>query len=101
MKRDMDVIRRILMRVEQAEEPTESLSECPADVFAYHAMLLFDGRLAEGDFAKGPNLLPVNAVIFHLTWKGHEFLDSARSETIWNTAKQKVLKPGASWSFSL
>ena len=36
-----------------------------------------------------------------MTWQGHEFLDSARSDSVWHTAKEKMLKPGISWTFGL
>jgi hypothetical protein len=42
------------------------------------------------------------AVELHrLTWEGHEFLDATRDSKVWKLAKEKVLKPGASWTFSL
>ncbi len=35
----------------------------------------------------------VEAVIVHrLTWDGHEFLDAARNDTIWQEAKELFLK---------
>jgi hypothetical protein len=36
-----------------------------------------------------------------MTWAGHDFLDAARDVSIWNKAKEHVLKPGFSWSFSI
>ncbi|MGO8839441.1 MAG: DUF2513 domain-containing protein [Limisphaerales bacterium] len=36
-----------------------------------------------------------------LTWAGHDFLDAARNDTIWNKAKDEFLKPGISWTFSI
>ena len=35
-----------------------------------------------------------------LSWEGHEVLDAIRNETVWNHTKEKVLKPGASWTIS-
>jgi hypothetical protein len=37
----------------------------------------------------------------HMTWAGHDFLDAARDETLWNKAKVKFVKPGASFTFEL
>jgi hypothetical protein len=101
MKRDMDMIRRILLHVEQAQKPVETVPDCAQNVFDYHTALIIEAGLAEGDVGKDHNLLPFGAVVFRLTWNGHEFLDSARSDTVWQIAKQKVLKPGASWTFAL
>jgi hypothetical protein len=40
-------------------------------------------------------------MILRLTWQGHDFLDAARNDTIWSKAKEKFLKPGISWTFSI
>jgi hypothetical protein len=39
------------------------------------------------------------AVIWRLTWGGHEFADSIVSDTLWNKAKAEIMKPAASWTF--
>ena len=101
MKRDMETIRQILLVVEQADQPVDDVPDCAPDAFAYHAALLIEAELAKGDVVEGPDLQPMAVSIFRLTWKGHEFLDSARNDTVWHTAKEKMLKPGVSWTFSL
>ena len=101
MKRDMDIIRRILIAVEDADEPVEIIPDCTDAVFGYHAALLIDAGLATGDVVDGPNLQPMAGSIFRLTWAGHDFLDAARSDTVWRTAKEKILKPGVSWTFEI
>ena len=35
-----------------------------------------------------------------LTWDGHEFLDSARNETLWRKAKEELKKTG-NFSFQI
>jgi len=35
-----------------------------------------------------------------ITWQGHEFIDAARSDTIWNKAMQKVKDAGGAVTFS-
>ena len=47
------------------------------------------------------NGIPSAAAIVRLTWAGHDFLDSSRDNKIWKLAKEHVIKPGASWTFSL
>jgi hypothetical protein len=39
-------------------------------------------------------------IITNLTWKGHDFLDAARSDTVWNATKGPLAKVGA-WTFGL
>lgn len=101
MTRDMDVVRRILLHVEQAHEPIQSIPDCPSEVFAYNTALLIEAGFLEGKIIRGPKGNPFAAVVLRMTWQGHDFLDAARNDTIWRTAKQKVLKPGMSWTFDL
>lgn len=35
------------------------------------------------------------------TWKGHDFLDAAKDDTLWNKAKEKFLIPGVSFTFDI
>jgi hypothetical protein len=101
MKRDMDIVRKILLHAADAQDAIDAVPDCPPDVFAYHAYLLIDGGFVEGDVAIGPNMHPSHACIFRIRWTGQEFIDSARSDTVWRIAKEKVLRPGASWTFTL
>jgi hypothetical protein len=95
MKRDLDVIRSLLMKAESAN----GHFACETEEEIYNAVLLQDAGFIEGRFA--PPTVPKMAVILRMTWQGHDFLDAARSETIWNKAKDKFVKPGISWTFSI
>lgn len=103
MKRDMDLIRKILIDAESRNfengEPHELFQTSTPDE-AYQIALMKDNGLVEGDITT-TNLIPSEATIYRLTWAGHDFLDAARDNTIWKMAKEKVLKPGASWTFSI
>lgn len=101
MKRDMEIVRQILFAVEDASGPVGEIPECPDSIFSYHTALLIEAGLATGDVSDGPDLQPMAGCIFRLTWTGHDFLDAARNDTVWRTAKEKVLKSGASWTFDL
>lgn len=52
MKRDMDLIRMLLMQQEDDEKPP-GLDQYPGNVQAYHAGLLIDAGLVEGSIAEG------------------------------------------------
>ena len=99
MKREMDLIRLLLLQVETGEVPP-GLDQFSEDVQGYHGALLVEAGLVQGK-AVSVGGGRKGAVITGLTWAGHDFLDAARSDTVWNKAKEKVLKPGLSWTFSM
>ncbi|MCK6553955.1 DUF2513 domain-containing protein [Candidatus Binatia bacterium] len=88
MKRDMDLIREILIAME--ERPAEARGETlhVADrsdtEVAYHLRLLVDAGFITAIKASsnaGPAWLPLD-----LSMKGHDFLDAARDKTRWTKA---------------
>jgi hypothetical protein len=103
MKRDMELVRKILIEAEALEyqggEPYERYwARTPNE--AYQIALMKDAGLvdAEIDTIGG---IPAQATIIRLTWAGHDFLDSVRDSKIWKLAVEHIIKPGASWSFSV
>lgn len=100
MKRDMDLIRLLLIQQETEESPPE-LEQYDQNLIVYNAVLMHDAGLIEAHITTGPEGTPENVAINRLTWAGHDFLDSSRDPSIWAKAKEKVLKPGVSWSFSI
>jgi hypothetical protein len=106
MKRDMDLIRSILIKVESCEDPS-GLQRMPAveghdgAEVSYHMTLLHEAGLVralvlDSQGAPYPDFLQIN-----LTWGGQDFLDAARDNSVWNKAKDSILKPGASFTFDL
>ena len=97
MKRDMDLVRKLLLAAESEEHGYVSKVEIPGyteEQINYHAFLLGEAGLAKvanvtHNKSEGPEALLVN-----LTWAGHEFIDSARENTIWNQARDKINKIG-------
>jgi hypothetical protein len=91
MKRDMDLIRTMLLEVEKSSSPSGCRIEMPGygreDLY-YNAMLAREAGCIDAKF------LP-NSTEFHvlrLTYAGHEFLDAARNDTLWAKAKEIVTK---------
>jgi hypothetical protein len=99
MQRDMNIVRSILTHAADAA-PIESIPDCDDRVFSYHVALLIEAGLVHGTVTEF-GLQPAGGAIFRLTWAGHDFLDAARDDTVWRTAKEKILKPGVSWTFDL
>lgn len=105
MKRDFDLIRRILKDVQDL--PAGKTLDNPSypgydqSTINEHIILLEDAKLI-----KELNIVRLQGVIKDirikgLTWDGHDFLDAAKDDTIWKKAKESILKPGASITFSL
>ena len=101
MKRNMDLIRLLLLRSEGDKVAEEKCNEFPQEVRAFHVQLLIDAGLVVGIANENEDGEIVSASVWRLTWDGYEFLESIRDESIWNNAKSKVLRPGASWTFTI
>lgn len=92
MKRDMDLIRKLLF-LEEGETDID-LGEYSEEQIAYHKSLLIESGLCKGSCVKDGQGIVVDAHIISLTWTGHDFIDSAKDDTIWNKVKSKVLTVG-------
>jgi hypothetical protein len=106
MKRNWETIRELLSKVEECTMPTEMvcLSDFPNDRSAevsYHMALLIEAGLVHGQMAQttGPKVKDFFGQ--RLTWDGHEFLDSIRSDTVWQKTKKTFVEQGISMTFDL
>jgi uncharacterized protein DUF2513 len=92
MKRDMELIRKILLAVEASPSgwaPSEvhelQMEGYSEEEVGYHALLVIEAGFAKGEDMTGAGLSP-RGFLYRLTWQGHEFLDAARDDTRWNKA---------------
>lgn len=102
MKRDMDVVRELLFRIEAIhlsagtatflsviEPPLTLPGENPDDI--YHAMrLIVDAGFLDMTKTQGADSFGVRG----LSWRGHDFLDTIRDEEIWRQTKEGAKKAG-------
>jgi hypothetical protein len=103
MKRDFDLIRKLLIYFEKKEGPElvrvptiEGYNEL---VIKYHLVLLYDAGFLRCETEKSTTSDRVIQVLpFDLTWDGHEFLDKIKNETIWNKVKDTIVQKGLSTS---
>jgi len=101
MKRDMELIRGLLLELE-GEEPKPDLAKWSDKQKAYHAALLVEAGLANGNSIENYYQEEKRAVELHrLTWAGHEFLDAARDEKRWKKVLSVVAKAGGSVTFPI
>jgi Hypothetical protein (DUF2513) len=102
MKRDMDLIRDILLALEADQKlngrllnrgrageflEKEGVSE---DEIAYGLRLLMDRSFVIGSYDKASDTFDVE----RLSMDGHDFLDSIRDPDVWNKTKKGALAAG-------
>lgn len=101
MKRDMDLVRRILLEIEESDEWRSgaiTYEDVDDEVVSYHVMLLFEAGLIDAIDVS------TNTLRWHarsLTWHGHEFLDAARDDTRWILAKETISSKIGSLPFDI
>lgn len=66
--------------------------------FAAHVRWMQDAGLVDARVMGLDNEI---ALVMRLTWAGCDFLDAARSDTLWRKAKSTVIAPTASWTFDI
>ena len=103
MKRDIHLIRRILLRVEAAE----GIITMPQleDLADLRTVALHVEWLAEAGLLKVEHLIPdsldaaLDAVILRQTWQACEFLDAAYDDHLWESALVRIQERVSSVSF--
>lgn len=91
MKRDMDLIRRLLMKTEALPDANGhpiSAEGYGAEEICEHLRLAQEAGLIEARFLPGS----AECASLRLTWAGHEFLDAARENVIWEKAKEMAMR---------
>ena len=92
MKRDLDLVRKILLEVEEKDDGRafQYTSDNLEPLTWYNVCLMVDAGLLNrvGNLASG-NIRKVQ-----LSWEGHEFLDSIRNEDVWTKTKEKLSAVG-------
>ncbi len=108
MKRDMELVRKILQHAEADEDGDISLSNIDAghsiDEIELHVELMAEAGLVDATITHGMDG-PGHSIIFckvnRLTWDGHEFLEASRKDTRWNLAKKMCIEQTGGLSLSI
>jgi Hypothetical protein (DUF2513) len=93
MKRDMDLIREILLEMENLPsyemwQSASLLGYDEKDVVA-HVQLAEDAGLLIASYCSGPT-----ATVQRITNEGFDFLESSKQKTLWERAKGQVISNG-------
>ena len=106
MKRDFDLIRKLLIFFDEKEGP-EAVEAPPIEGYEqitikYHLILLYDAGLLRCEPVKTKKSQRVIYVLpFELTWTGHEFLEKIRNETTWRKILATIKDKGGALAFSV
>ena len=90
MKRDMDLVRTILLTAESAARPDDiEVEGQDVRAIAHHIEILDDAGFVEPDILYSEEG-PIRAGVRRLTWEGHEFLDAVRDDTVWQRTQDRI-----------
>lgn len=107
MKRNIDLMRHILLHVEEVGDPAEplihalSLDDIEQSLVDEHVKLLIGAGLLEGECKYTTNNRILFTAIRSLTPRGYDFLDNTRNPNLWNHIKERVQTTTGTASFEL
>ncbi|EKO3619162.1 DUF2513 domain-containing protein [Vibrio metschnikovii] len=92
MKRDMTLIRKLLIDIESHPDRIQGIryDEYTQEEVNYHISLMIDVGLLDGTYQRSvsmSSMAPSRIFINSITWSGHELLDNLRREDVWNVIK--------------
>jgi hypothetical protein len=100
MKRDLDLLRDILLDVEDWNDPEPLRLEAlgydgkTQQEIGYHLELLEDAGYIDANITKWNTGAYATGLILRMTMAGHDYLDSVRSPEVWNKTKTALEKVG-------
>lgn len=103
MKRDMELVRKILFALEEGEHGFVRgvrIDGYTDEQVGYHAYLMKEAGLIRAADTTHLGSSSPEAQPSGLTSAGHDFVDAARSDTIWNKALTKIKEAGGSVTLS-
>ena len=112
MKRDLDIVREILLQVEKSDgyltindlfDIRDKQKDCKYTdkEIVYHVELLFAQGFIDGNIRRDMNGDITDSSIDGLTWDGADYLESMRDSRVWNKAKSTIKKAVGSTTFDV
>ena len=95
MKRDIDLVRSILIYVENAADEVDAremaTERWPIETVAYHVRLMAHHGLVDvSRDARGMNGNTIELTVAGITWDGQDYLDSIREPKVWGRVKEAL-----------
>ena len=105
MKRDMDLVRDILILVSESNHPVDAgafvTKENDLQKVVYTIEIMNAAGLVKADMQKVMGGIYVNATIKSLTWTGNDYLDAIREDQVWKKVKRIIAKTAVSAPFAV
>ena len=104
MKRDLDLVRQLLLQIEglPAGPPAQyRASEIEDPVLLAHFELVLASGLVNGKISRSQSSRGDVISILGLTWEGHEWIEMVRSQSVWNETKSLLLDSGGALTYEL
>jgi hypothetical protein len=106
MKRDMDLIRTIMLDLEARAEPALNLTDLTLEghddaVVLEHLVLLDEAGFISMNVEHFGSGEPPLFVVHRITWAGHEFLEAVRSDKIWAKATKALTTAGIGFGWPI
>lgn len=94
MKRDMDLVRHVLVTVEDADSQVEYgelvTTAWDMQMVAYHVEIMYQYGLLDATAIKEANGGVTRGFVNGLTWAGQDYLDAIRNDAVWERTKRIV-----------
>jgi Hypothetical protein (DUF2513) len=105
MKRDMELVRKILLAMEASAHgfapPDLAIADYDQEVIGHHVWLMEQGDLVTAAATTVYSDLSPVALPATITWAGHNFLAAVRDETVWAKVKTVLKDRGLSLPFTV
>lgn len=91
MKRDLDLVRMILLEAEESDGRLDLSRFVDAshslDLLGFHAEMMADAGLVDAEVGRAMGGSCSSVTVNRLTWAGEDCLDAIRSDTVWQRVK--------------
>ena len=98
MKRDMDLVRLILLEIEDKYRSTAiydlAIDGYDTEMVAYHCKILYEAGLISDYKAQYADNEIYGLGVGSLTWDGNDFLEKIRDDSQWKKVKETITKKG-------
>lgn len=106
MKRDLELIRNILLNIESSSKNRIYISDLTDDegmapIISLHIELLLDCNYLEATPIKTMGCHYQQFIIHRMTSQGYDYLDNIRDEKVWQKTKSQIGKVSSSVSLEV